>query len=151
MDELLSIVKNNKTCGVFVFNPDGRMLICHVTNADKFTWSIPKGRIDGNERPVESAIRELREETGIIAEEADLKEIGRSSYKSGRELIAFSYYPKYPIDPATLKCESMVEKENVEAFPEIDGYAFINVDLAHTYVHGTQQKVLTAYLEKTAI
>ena len=32
---------------------------------DGFVWALPKGRPDGNEAPEETALREVREETGL--------------------------------------------------------------------------------------
>lgn len=34
-----------------------------------YIWELPAGKLDGGEPPLECAVRELREETGLIAEE----------------------------------------------------------------------------------
>ena len=56
---------------VFLFNADRRLLMereyRHAIN--QVVWQIPGGLIDGDETPLQSAIRELREETGYVATE----------------------------------------------------------------------------------
>jgi 8-oxo-dGTP pyrophosphatase MutT (NUDIX family) len=136
-----------KTCGVFVFDPSGRVLICHVTNAADNVWSIPKGRADRGEAPIDAAVRELREETGLRVRPDDLFEMGCAKYKNGRVLEAFGYRATSHIDAKLLRCESMVDDEN-GGFPEVDRYAFeepydiLNKEL----VHKTQQQVLRNHI-----
>ncbi|MDH4040090.1 MAG: NUDIX hydrolase [Gammaproteobacteria bacterium] len=65
----------------FVFRPQchgvwvavwsqGQLLL--IKNAYRSSITLPGGSIDGLERPVEAALRELREEVGIEAEPGDL-------------------------------------------------------------------------------
>ncbi|WP_018351081.1 NUDIX hydrolase [Longispora albida] len=50
-----------------VFSPDGsQILLLHQPPGRG--WSLPGGLLDRGERPIEGAVRELREETGIVAE-----------------------------------------------------------------------------------
>lgn len=138
----------NKTCGIFIFNPDNTVLICHVTNSDSNTWSIPKGRPDSlNELSIDTAIRELYEETGLEIDKEKLISIGSTFYKSGREFVGFVYKSKNTIDSATLNCLSMFEKNN-EFFPEVDAFIFMKpVDIINKkLIHDTQIHCLSAYL-----
>jgi len=69
----------------FVKTPAGRRTVSKLLNdgADAGTFSVPAtkvltlevpaGMIDGSETPAAAAIRELREETGLIAAPADLR------------------------------------------------------------------------------
>ncbi len=52
-------------------------------NKDLGTWSIPKGEFDAAEDPLQAAIRELKEETGIIAQGnfIELKPVKQASGK----------------------------------------------------------------------
>lgn len=50
-------------------------------------WALPKGHLDGNETPLEAAVREVREETGVEAE--PIEELGEIQYtfeRGGREV-----------------------------------------------------------------
>ena len=54
------------TYGAIIFSPDNDVLI--VEGAKSGKWSFPKGHGNLNEKPLEAAIREVREETGIDLE-----------------------------------------------------------------------------------
>ena len=49
-------------------------LAIHPTNLDY--WEIPKGQIDGGERPEDAAVREFKEETGITIQKQGLQYMG---------------------------------------------------------------------------
>ena len=57
-----------KSCGIVLFNSDEFLLIQHPTksNGDEGHWDFPKGHVEGNETELETAKRELVEETGIV-------------------------------------------------------------------------------------
>ena len=54
--------------GGVVFNREGRVLLVQYRDA---TWTFPKGHLEVGERPVDTALREVLEETGIAAQELD--------------------------------------------------------------------------------
>lgn len=138
----------NKTCGIFIFNPDNTVLICHVTNSDSNTWSIPKGRPDSlNELSIDTAVRELYEETGLGLDKKNLISIGSSFYKSGREFVGFVYKSKDIINISSLNCSSMFEKNGI-FFPEVDEFIFMKpVDIINKkLIHDTQIHCLSMYM-----
>ena len=54
---------------------DNRILLAHPTNAKwKGTYSIPKGRLDKGERPIETAIRETSEEVGLVIDPSQVSD-----------------------------------------------------------------------------
>lgn len=57
-----------KSCGIVLFNSDEFLLIQHPSksNGDEGHWDFPKGHVEGNETELETAKRELVEETGIV-------------------------------------------------------------------------------------
>ncbi|GAA0527677.1 NUDIX domain-containing protein [Paractinoplanes ferrugineus] len=49
-----------------VFDDGGRVLL--IRRGDNGRWSLPSGMIDPGEQPADAAVREVLEETGIVAE-----------------------------------------------------------------------------------
>tara|TARA_B000000609_G_C24101150_1_gene308521 strand:+ start:126 stop:554 length:429 start_codon:yes stop_codon:yes gene_type:complete len=60
-------MKNNtkkvECAGGIIFNQKNEVVI---VNQNHDSWSLPKGHIDEGETPIDAAIREIYEETGII-------------------------------------------------------------------------------------
>lgn len=53
-----------------VFDDDGRILL--IERADNGKWAVPGGHAESGESPAETAVRELREETGLDARTVEL-------------------------------------------------------------------------------
>jgi len=140
----MSIVE---TCGLYIVNKNGRLLICHPTNLPLTVWSIPKGKLEENETYLQAALRETHEETDINFVELPnnfvFHYLGSTVYKSRRKaLISFSVYED-EMNPRTgltfekfeLKCNSMVEDKN---FPENDDFRWSSFDEARELLHESQ-------------
>ena len=63
------LTKHATSAGGLVYDDrdDGRwvVLIAHETTGGDVLWTLPKGGIDDGETLVETAVREVREETGL--------------------------------------------------------------------------------------
>lgn len=55
-------MKKTHSAGGVVVNPKGEIL---VVNQNNDSWSLPKGHIDPGESPVQAAVREIAEESGV--------------------------------------------------------------------------------------
>ncbi|RZA30277.1 MAG: NUDIX hydrolase [Lysobacteraceae bacterium] len=75
------------SCGTLVVDAQRRLLLCHVTGTGK--WDIPKGMQDPGESALEAAMRELREETGLVFAQERFVEIGRIAYRPDKALHLF--------------------------------------------------------------
>lgn len=65
MDSVVSAV------GTVVTDPAGRVLLCQQRQGHR-RWGLPGGRVRPGESPIQAAIRDVREETGMETEIVDL-------------------------------------------------------------------------------
>jgi ADP-ribose pyrophosphatase YjhB (NUDIX family) len=56
-----------------IFDPDGRILL--VRRSDDGRWCLPCGWVEPNESPAEAAVRETREETGLVVRPTRLVDV----------------------------------------------------------------------------
>ena len=64
------MTKYNIGAFVVMFDKKGRGLLCHRRDMD--IWNLPGGRVENGKLPDEAAIRETREETGLMVKIKDL-------------------------------------------------------------------------------
>lgn len=110
------------SCGVVILNPDRELLLCHVTGQNH--WDLPKGGIDEGETPLEAAIRETREESGLRLQPDDLHDLGRFAYTNKKNLHLFAcLMPRFELKG--LRCESRyLDRYSGRQLPEMDGYGW---------------------------
>jgi 8-oxo-dGTP pyrophosphatase MutT (NUDIX family) len=106
------------SCGVIITDGE-RLVLGHATRSPR--WDIPKGMAEAGESFVEAARRELFEETGLDAPEAELKPLGVAPYRSGKDLALFAWaVPALP-DPDILHCASCFDWRG-NMLPEFDRF-----------------------------
>jgi predicted NUDIX family NTP pyrophosphohydrolase len=113
-------------------------------------WSIPKGLYDDSEDPLAAAKRELREETGIIAEGKFL-ELGTFKQPSGKMIVAWAIESDF--DPANLVSNTFLlewppKSGKYAEFPEVDRASWFSITEAITKITKGQQPILTALAAK---
>ncbi len=134
------------TAGIFFINKDNKLLVAHPTNHSAKFWSIPKGKIDGNETTIEAAVRETWEETNVILDLNTLKyyELDIIKYKSKKKklkpFVVLEIENNIDSDKFNLKCNSTIPKENKwnGGLQEMDGWKFISISEASKCLHETQ-------------
>jgi 8-oxo-dGTP pyrophosphatase MutT (NUDIX family) len=108
------------TCGVLV--TDGELLLIGQATASP-RWDIPKGMAEPGESWLEAAARELREETGLVAEPGNLVSLGVHRYLPAKQLALFAWRPSAMPDPAALRCSSMFRNRDGRMVPEFARFA----------------------------
>jgi 8-oxo-dGTP pyrophosphatase MutT (NUDIX family) len=134
MKTLSDYISKPISAGVIFVCPSG-ILMCHPTGKSKgyHNWDLPKGHIDVNETPKETAIREVREETGIkITNEDHLIDLGEFYYNKYKDIHLFKYVMDEDIDTTKCKCTSLFINDHGKEVPEMDGY-MISKDLKYLY------------------
>jgi 8-oxo-dGTP diphosphatase len=64
---------------------DGRILLVRNGYGER-AWGFPGGVMDRREDPVDCAVRELREETGVVVPTADLTLVGTHTQRRARHI-----------------------------------------------------------------
>lgn len=110
------------SCGVVILNRERELLLCHVTGQNH--WDLPKGGIDPGETPLEAAVRETREESGLRLQPDALHDLGRFEYTSKKNLHLFAcLMPRF--DLKELRCESRyLDRYSGRPLPEMDGFGW---------------------------
>lgn len=137
------------SAGILVYKiEDGRLLVFLVhpggpfwKNRELGAWSIPKGEFDETEVPLEAAIRELQEETGLSVS-GNFIELGSIRQKSGKRVLAWALEGN--ADPAAIssnyfEMEWPPRSGKKSSFPEVDKAAWFSVSEA-------REKILPAQI-----
>ena len=128
------------TCGV-LYRYGDKFLICHATLSP--WWSIPKGVRNSGETLAEAAVRELREETGIVLKPEDLSLKGVFPYKKDKDLALFEYKATEPLDTEHLVCVSFYENETLgKRLPEVDRFKMVDLREAKEKLNGSLYRIV---------
>jgi len=123
------------SCGVYLFNSDNKLLLEHPTGHKPHIWTIPKGRMDEGETDYfEVAKRELLEETNVNLNNLNIikkEEFDLIRYReTNKYLKGFFVRVDSDLSDIELGCESMVYRNGVPSFPEVDGYKWVTIEEA---------------------
>ena len=114
------------SCGFIVKDCiTNKILGCHPFK-NKHYCDVPKGCIEVGEGPIECAIRELKEETGIIFNNEEYIDFGEMKYLCNKNIHLFYFSTK--IDLNKLHCESLIDKGPKKGNPEMSGFELINME-----------------------
>jgi predicted NUDIX family NTP pyrophosphohydrolase len=112
---------NEKTPEVLLVHPGGPFYV----KKDKGVWSIPKGEFKENENALDTAKRELREETGMPASSVSGEFIALTplKQKSGKVIYAWALQGEFDIKEFTsntFELEWPPKSGRKQEFPEMD-------------------------------
>ena len=137
----MAVTRRQTSCGVIV--TDGaRILLGHATRSPR--WDIPKGAAEPGESLANAAVRELREETGLVAPPDELVALGVHPYLHGKDLALFVWTPLPLPNPGELSCNSHFSLPNGTSLPEFDRFGLFLWDEALTRVGKNLARLLVA-------
>jgi len=113
------------SCGVLVRDAAGLVLLGQATGSAR--WDIPKGVAEAGETFVDAACRELREETGLVADPAALRALGVHRYLPAKDLALFGWEPG-TVDVTGLRCASTFRGRDGREVPELARFALVGWD-----------------------
>lgn len=107
-----------EAAGGLVFNPEGKALFIYRRGR----WDLPKGKVDPGETPPETAVREVREETGIrqVAIKRHLADTLHTYREKGKRMLKRTYW--YAMETADTSLVPQAEEDIEKAvWVEING------------------------------
>ena len=122
-------------------------------NKDLGAWSVPKGEFTDSENPLDAAIREFEEETGIKLK-GNFIELEQIQQKGGKLVLAWAI--EGDLDPAsirsnTFKMEWPPKSGKWIEVPEIDKATWFPLELAKEKINPAQQALLEDLKQKLAL
>ena len=135
-------------CGIFLFNPDNKIIIMHPTNQPQNDWTIPQGLPDGNEPNLHAILRKFNEETSInlldVLRERPIEIIGKFMHPNKTKiLLAYKLKIMKDIDINEFHCNSMVPSHVYgKEVPEFDEFRWVSISEAMELIHPSQKEAL---------
>ena len=86
--------------GVMVVEDDRLLLVRRAMEPEKGRWSLPAGYLDYGESPVETAVREAREETGLVVRVTGLVDVFHNPPGAGASVFLLYRAERESGDPA---------------------------------------------------
>lgn len=120
---------------------------------DLGVWSIPKGEYEQGDDPLQTALRELEEETGHRLGATDLLELGAIRQRSGKVLTAWA--AAGDLDPDAITSNTFTiewppRSGTQREFPEVDRAGWFDVPTARDKVLAAQAELIDRLLSALA-
>lgn len=147
MAENLKRQKNGNiiTCGIILVDNNGSILAGHPTGRgyDKECYDLLKGCSDVGENDLDTAIRELREESGLDVSEArnEIIDLGIHEYIRGKDIHLFKLQANLNIDLSKLWCTTYFTGKHGITKPEINGYKIIKKNERFYFTHALEKLI----------
>ena len=125
----------NRVAAIILSSNKKAILIGHAPNKPQGpnTWDLPKGHISEGETEIQALQREVREETNINLEEADVTQLTSVPYNGGK-LYYYLVWLKHEPKLEDIKCTSMFDWFGKQ-LPELNTFKWININDYHEYLY----------------
>ena len=149
------MAKSKISAGLLMVRQEGsgwQVLLVHpggpfFRNKDLGAWSIPKGEVEHGEEPLDAAVREFEEETGI-APTGPYRSLGSVKQKGGKTVHAWAF--EGDCDPGSIRCNTVTIEWPPRSgrqleFPEVDRAAFFGLEEARRRINAGQVPLLDEF------
>ena len=114
---------------------------------DAQAWSFPKGGIEGAEDPLQAALREFEEETGLTPPPPPYRDLGVERQRSGKEVRLLAVEADLDIAGFRPGTFTMVRGGRSFEVPELDRLAWLDLPRAGTLLIAGQVPFLARLLD----
>ena len=132
------------SCGVVILNRRRELFVCHATGTPR--WDLPKGVQDPGEPTLQTALREVWEETSLALEPDTLDDLGLYDYQPAKRLHLYAL--RVAMDAFQLdacRCHTSFS-HHATGLPtlEVDAYAWKPLDRLDAWCGKNMTRVLLA-------
>ena len=136
----------NKIVEVLLVHPGGPFWL----RKDAGAWTIPKGELNADEEPFDAAIREMKEETGIILK-GNFLELTPVKQKAGK--LVYAWATEQDVDPSEIKSNEFEiewppKSGRKKSFPEIDKADWFDIKTAKEKINPGQLLLIEELIVK---
>lgn len=116
------------SCGILIADGHDRLLLAHATQTTH--WDIPKGGPQPGETPLQTALRETHEETGLDLAGREMVDLGEMAFSPNKRLHLFTLrVDERSIDLSCCVCTTYFSqpaetKGGDGHIPEVDDFAW---------------------------
>jgi 8-oxo-dGTP pyrophosphatase MutT (NUDIX family) len=132
------------SCGVVMLNPRREVFVCHATGTSR--WDLPKGVQDPGESALQTALREVWEETSLALGPQTVDDLGLFDYLPAKRLHLFALrvaVDAFPIDAC--RCHTSFPHRATGVLTlEVDAYAWKPLDRLDDWCGKNMTRVLLA-------
>lgn len=142
---ILGYRKHEGAIQFFLVHPGGPFF----AKKDEGAWTIPKGLIENSEDLLQTAIREFKEEVGLVPS-GNFIPLGNIKQKGGK--IVHGFAVSLTFDPADLKSNTFTiewppRSGKMTSFPEVDRGGWFNLAEAQAKINPAQSAFLSRLIE----
>lgn len=126
------------SCGVLIVDRSDQLLMLHVST--QTFWDLPKGGQHEGETTLDTAVRELEEETSLVVDPEKLVDMGLYQYNRYKDLYLYLWMVD-DLNVSDLKAESTyLARDNVKIH-EVDRFSMIPLETADKYMCGSLSRL----------
>ncbi|MDR1017686.1 MAG: NUDIX domain-containing protein [Lachnospiraceae bacterium] len=142
------LIYNSATNSIVCCHPTGRpWKEKGSNNPAKGVFNLPGGEIDEGETPEDAMIREIKEELSYTLDKSRLQHIGPYDYTKDKNWEVFFYSVEDDFDIKKLKCDSFFSTSDGKILPEVNGFAWIEIESKLDWINFAAQKVIKKVLK----